>query len=483
MRSLHALTLLASLWLLPATAWAENVDVRWAKFQQNYRTKLAELADWAEARKLTDEATFLRAWLPNDANDSLIFYLVDERTKHLEIPQGASADQQHWASEFRQLRETAGQHLFGLAEQAVGEAQYGLAMRLLYAAVREDPQHAQARAALGYERLGDDWLTPLGKSMRERGLMWDDRFGWLAGEDLPRYEAGERKVGAKWVSAAEDAARRKSILAGWEIRTDHYQVTTNHSLEAGVALARRLERLYHVWRQLFVEYHAAPGDLNQLLAGKGIAPSASRPHEVFLYRDKADYTRDLKAAQPGIDKTIGIYFDNRRRAYFFEGEENYEGNIYHEATHQLFQETRRAPRNIGQRDNFWIVEGIATYFESLADEPALGYATLGAPDAGRLPAARQRLLTDGYYVPFARLTSLGTADIQRDPNIARLYSQAAGQTTFLLQCQGGKYRPALVRYLGEVYAQRAEPGTLFRLTGASAAELDREYRVFMQSGE
>jgi hypothetical protein len=477
------LSLLFTAWLLPMAARAEPVEIRWAKFEGNYRAKLAELSAWVAAHQLADAAEFLHAWLPETRADRLVLYVINDRTKHLEVPTGASADQQHWATEFRALRETAGKFLVVLARQAVEEKQYSLAMRLLHAAVREDPNQLEARTALGYERIGDQWLTPYAKAMHERGLVWNDRFGWLAAADLPRYEAGERKVGLKWMSAADDAARRKAILAGWEIRTDHYRVTTNRSLEAGVALAMQLERMYQLWRQLFVEYYASPDDLQKLLAGKASEPSPARPHDVYLYRDKADYVRDLQAAQPQIEKTIGIYFDNRRRAYFFVGEENYEGNVYHEATHQLFQETRRVPRNIGLHDNFWIVEGIAVYFESLAPQSALGYCTLGGLEAGRVPAARQRMLTDGYYVPFERLTSLGTAAIQQDRNIAKLYSQAAGQTAFLMQGRGGKYRSALLRYISDVYTNRAEPGTLFKLTGASGPELDRQYQAFLQSGE
>lgn len=475
-------SLLIVLWL-PIAVQAETVEVRWAKFNDNYRAKLAELATWTEEHKLADAAEFLQSWLPANQADRLVLYVIDDQTKHLEIPAGASSDQQHWATEFRTMRESAGKFLVVLARQAVEEKQYSLAMRLLHAAVREDPNQLDARTALGFERIGDNWFTPFAKTMHDQGLVWSDRFGWLAKEDLPRYEAGEHKVGAKWISAEDDAARRKAILAGWEIRSDHYQVTTNHSLEAGVALSTQLERMYQIWRQLFVEYYASPADLQKLMAGKGTEPAPSRVHEVYLYRDKEDYIRDLKPAQAAIDKTIGIYFDNRRRAYFFVGEENYEGNVYHEATHQLFQETRRVPRNIGLRDNFWIVEGVAVYFESLSPEPAYGYCTLGGLDAGRVPAARERLLTDGYYVPFERLTSLGTAEIQQDRNIAKLYSQAAGQTTFLMQALAGKYRPALLRYISDVYANRAEPGTLFKLTGASGPELDRQYQAFLQSGE
>ena len=69
-------------------------------------------------------------------------------------------------------------------------------------------------------------------------------FGWLQQADVPRYEAGQRRFGGGWITAAEDARRRQRISAGWRVRTDHYMVTTNDCLEGGVQLATRLE-LFH----------------------------------------------------------------------------------------------------------------------------------------------------------------------------------------------------------------------------------------------
>ena len=472
--------LIPLLWLLPGSVQAEDVAIRWQNFQKNYATKLAELGTWCREHQLAEQAALTQAWLPEQLPDQLTLYVIDSSTQHYSSGSDASADVQTWAKQFREIREIAGQFLFQLATQAVKEEKYSVAMRLLHATVHEDPDHTEARAALNYELVDGVWSLPHAKSMKERGQVWDDRFGWIAAEDVARYEQGERKLGTRWVDAATDAARRRAILGGWQIRTEHYEVTTNHSLEAGTKLALQLERLNQVWRQLFVEHYASKSDLKQMLRGKATDPSPEHVYEVFLYRDKADYVQDLRSAQPQIDKTIGIYFDNRRRAYFFMGEENYAGNTYHEATHQLFQETRRVPRNIGQRDNFWIVEGIALYFESLI--PHNGYCTLGGLDVGRVPAARVRL-GEGFYVPFTRLTALGTREIQQDPNIAKLYSQAAGQTTFLMHGGAGQYRTPLVDYLIAVYSNRADARTLFQLTNASGTELDRQYQAFMQSGE
>ena len=95
--------------------------------------------------------------------------------------------------------------------------------------------------------------------------------------------------------------------------------------------------------------------------------------------------------------------------------------------------------------------------------------------------ARQRLLVDGFYIPLAELNKLGKADVQRHPEIAKLYGQAAGLAAFLMDADGGRYREPLVAYLEAVYAGRDNAGTLADATGLSNADLDAAYRRFMES--
>ena len=45
------------------------------------------------------------------------------------------------------------------------------------------------------------------------------------------------------------------MRSGWNIETDHYEITTNISLVAGVELAQKLEAFYSVWSQLFAGYY------------------------------------------------------------------------------------------------------------------------------------------------------------------------------------------------------------------------------------
>src|SRR5262249_25561269 len=134
-------------------------------------------------------------------------------------------------------------------------------------------------------------------------------------------------------------------------------------------------------------------------------------HHVVYFHDKQQYIAALEAAQPQIEMSIGFYSDSAHTAYLYASDDAYAGTLYHEETHQLFHEMLSGAHDPGRKNNFWIVEGIACYMESLAahrlldDEPYGSYITLGGENGGRVPAARKRLLDDGFYVPFRELVA------------------------------------------------------------------------------
>lgn len=398
-----------------------------------------------------------------------------------ESPRRTDVDQ------FATLRNEHAERLFDLAREAASAGHANLALELAAKTLREDPDHAEARRVLGYDDVDGQWRTPYEQEMARRGNVWHERFGWIKASDVEKYESGMRPRGRNWITAEQDAAARRTIGDGWIVTTEHFEVTTNHSLEEGVALARRLEELHDVWRQQFADYWLPASELQDVFAGRRRLVGRARPHQVWYFKSRDGYNAALRREQPRIDITLGIYFDTHRRAYFFAGEDHTRTTIYHEAAHQLFQEARprsARARLVGRANNVWIIEGIATYFETLAihDDPVRGrYYTLGGTDAGRLPTARARVLQENYYVPLADLVRLGKDDLQRRSDLTQLYSQLAGLTTFFLNAEGGRYRRALVDYLIAVYSSRADENTLSKLTGQSYAELDAAYRVFLES--
>lgn len=347
-----------------------------------------------------------------------------------------------------------------------------------------DPDHADARRVLGYERAGDTWAGAYALRQLRDGFVWHPDFGWIAAEDVDRYEAGERKAGKRWMTAEDDARRHDTIDSGWRIRTDHFQVTTNHSREAAAELAARLEGIYQAWLGLCGSYFIEPAELAKRFDGKESSSYRGKPFQVTYYRTRAEYNDALIRQQPRIGMTLGIYFDTTRRSHFFAGDDQDPGTLTHEAVHQFFQESVRAARDVGGLSNAWVVEGIACYFESLTPvelADGLQAFSVGTPAAGRLPAARQRALIDGYYVPLAELCTLGTSDLQRRSDLARLYSQSAGLATFFMHYQEGVYREAFMEFLRRVYAGRDKPTTLQELTGVSFAELDSQYHEYLKS--
>lgn len=474
-----------------ADAFAKNdvpVAERREQAQQGFAEDLESLAESAAAAGHNALAQQFRDWrLPRFIDKHLILVIpaaANESTAS-SIDNETDKEQATLLARFVRLREQQANRLFEIAEQAADEEDVQTAHELLYATLRQDPNHAKARAILGYERRDDHWYRPAAIKRLEAGEVWHDRFGWLPEKHVARYEAGERYYRGRWISVAREAEIRSNIKRGWRVETEHFEVVTNHSLDEGVALAKRLEQLHRAWRQLFAAYHTTPAELKKMVRAGKPNSRPSKRHKVVYFRNRDEYIKHLVKRQPGIERSIGIYKTSDRTAYFFAGEDQDPGTVLHEATHQLFQETSSAKRKVAQKANVWIVEGIACYMESLrsgnrsdTDEPT-GYDTVGGYNVARLPGARIRLLEDRFYVPFAELLRLGGPLLQRHPQAATIYTQAAGQAAFLMHYDAGHYRGALVDYLRAIYANRARFDTLTRLTERSSQELDQEYRQFL----
>ena len=127
---------------------------------------------------------------------------------------------------------------FQLAERALAAHQTALAYELVRGTVRENPDHPRARAILGYEKIAGRWVTAYEARRLAAGQEFHEKYGWIAAADVARYDAGQRNNHGVWISSEEDARLHANIKNGRRVETEHYLVTTNHSLEAGVKLAQ-----------------------------------------------------------------------------------------------------------------------------------------------------------------------------------------------------------------------------------------------------
>lgn len=459
---------------------ADDLDRTAQQLSKRYREQLEELARWCETQGLAEQAQKTRKWLRPQDPDKYYVAVLPEKVGRDKPPADAPADVIKWDADLAKLQTQYSAACYDLARRAIRAGRASLAFDLVLAAIHEDPDYEPVRKLLGYQQFRGQWCTQDQANRLRAGQVWHEKFGWLPKAHVARYEKGQRYSGGRWISAEEDARQHRDIQTGWDVPTEHFVIRTNHSLEAGVELGTKLERLYRVWKQLFVRYYMTEAQVTAMFDGRARGRTVNLPrHHVVYFRDRQDYNDALRPTFANIEITIGAYIESTRRAYFFAGKDADDRTLYHEATHQLFHESRPVAPDVARLANFWIIEGIALYMESLHDEE--GFHVLGGVDDLRMQAARYRLLHDDFYVPLAEFASFGMEQFQSDKRIATLYSQAAGLTHFLVYHDGGRYRDALVQYLYAVYTSQADANTLARLTGTSYSELDKQYRQFIDA--
>jgi hypothetical protein len=418
-----------------------------------------------------------------------VFPLIAEETPRIVLPilgvdpAAVSTEQQDAAAE-----------LYRQAVAAAEKKQGSEAMRLAVNALEANPDHEIIRRILGFTLYNGQWRTVWEIDRLKKGFVDHPAFGWIPAEHAVSYEAGKRfisKLG--WIDTVKDAELRKDIRNGWQITTEHYDLLTNHSLEEGVRMSRRLEHLYRAWKFLFFNVLLSEEKLAKLFTNQ-LPTAAKLPrHQVYVFRNKQDYVNYLKESERGFESQLresnGFYHPLLEKSFFFPvsaGMDEFDADtvrkaLYHEGTHQLFQETRSKSNIPGVRNNFWIVEGIAMFMETFRIEE--NRYVIGNMDDSRLFAAKAHRFDSEYlfYVPFEKLVSLGRTEFQTHPKLARLYSQSAGMTHFLMLGENGCYRNATLEFLRQVYAGAARPDTLGKLTEHSYQELDAEYTKFLKT--
>ena len=359
------------------------------------------------------------------------------------------------------------------------------ALRLLHEALREDPGHERARAAGGWVQRDGAWRTPEAARRLDRGEAYDPAFGWMPKAKLERFLGGERYDRGRWVATADDDDRPRDVQHGRVFHSDHWEVVSAAALPDAATLAAMLEETRGAWRQVFGAYAFEPAELEKRLAGRG-RTAVHAPHAAILCASRGQYVSELESLERRIGMTNGIYWTPTKTIWFFtdpaaDPPEPDAVTIHHEATHQLFTEGRadaeKTRQQAGERSGFWAIEAAACYMESL--QPTEFGWSVGGRDAGRVPAAKDRL-DEGFYVPFADLCGLGRREFQAHDRLQQVYSQIAGQADFLMNGEAGRYRESFIEYLARVYRGTADPDTLARLCKRTFAELDDGYRRHVQ---
>lgn len=450
--------------------------------QQRYRefvSQLEKLAQACDEKDLPEGAKTARDRISN--SDSQTFNLRTlPREVTAEIPNNLPDGERFWKTQLRAVEKDYAQDLYLLSRRALNDGYPSHAYALVRESASHDPDHAAARKILGFVRQGNEWVTQFAASQIKKGNVWHEQYGWLPRNYLERYAKGERNFNHRWVSSDKERELRRDFANAWEVRTDHYLIRTNVSLERGVELGQALEDFHEFFYETFAGFFTTREQMMKLFDGtaKAVSPNP-RPYMVHYYRTREEYIDQLKKDFPNIEVTNGIYMTTGRVAHFYDDpNNNNDATLFHEGTHQLFFESHLLNRPIGENAHFWIIEGIACYMESFQRKS--GNYTLGDPNYIRFAGARVNLLQRDYYVPLREFSQMGMQEFQHAPDLAKNYTQASGLARFFMDYDQGRYREALVRHLTQLYSsdsrQRNSAPGLDRLTGVDFEDLDRQYR-------
>ena len=249
-----------------------------------------------------------------------------------------------------------------------------------------------------------------------------------------------------------------------KVESTHFEITTQGTPELAERVAILAEQIYAVWQQAFLPAWCDPRTLESaILDGKPFQNSASqlsdRRLQIVLFKNRDQYVRGLREIQPNIGISTGFYHPGSATVFCY-WDENVSANVLkHEITHQLFSEASRWEPIVVDSipKNFWIIEGVALYMESMLVDPAVGCdrVTLGGWDSPRLQPARYRRLHDEFWIPWDEFTRGTSQTFQKGEAVGQHYSQAAGLTHFWMDHSSAS-RSGLMDFLCDVYEQKTE---------------------------
>ncbi|MEM9409901.1 MAG: DUF1570 domain-containing protein [Planctomycetota bacterium] len=425
------------------TYWESRVRI-----QQEFIADSRQLLESLPDHRSTLARTLRPFLIPRDPQRQYLF-LPPENRVHVDPRLDRLQNDQKTA--VLKVLQAHGQRILDLALQQAKSGDPNRSYQLLHEVLFFDPNHLEARKILGHRIIGDDkkmWRVKPDRLKVKRSTRQEKTLGWP----------------------------EKTY---WTAYTHQFQIVSNSGEESTRKLAIELEKWHDVWRQVFFEYHNSVKNLNRWIAGTSKPTPPSRKYRIVFFKNRDSYVNQLKESIPGIEASTGYYDHQSKTSYFFDSVDSSIRDTWkHELTHQLFQQSRRSTPSPFEKNFLWLGEGIAMYMESMVDHD--DYFTVGGFDSRRLQYARMRRLKEQFEVPLEFLSNQSLQEFQRLSDIAKIYSQSAGVTHYLMETAHGEYRRSLIEFLKLIYRGRVKADSFENLLGDSFEEIESGYEEHLK---
>jgi hypothetical protein len=396
------------------------------------------------------------------------------------VPPRAGGPRYPWQTELDTIREKTANELLALAKRAADGKPPHLALASQYVreAVDRAPDHREARRLIGYVPYQGGWARPFAVSKLASNQVRHPVFGWVDADWVPQLDQGKlpalRARGSnkvRWLPTAEADQLRAGWNPPWHIFTEHFEIQTSVSLAETISFGRRLEAFH----DLFIALMADVIGPNLPLARRFKDPKLSgdpttKRHLVYFFGSKEDYIAYFRNRPdgPDLEKSLGYYeppksgSGGRGIAYFFrdpDGQLPVTATLYHEVSHQLLFENAGPNAYMKNVGNYWVFEGLGTYFETVQELPD-GSLEVGGLVGRRMEEAIKAIVFRAGHVPLGYFIQFDQARFNREPEVYLHYQEAMALATFLMQWHDGEYREPFLAYVRDAYR-----GTIKRNTG------------------
>jgi hypothetical protein len=377
-----------------------------------------------------------------------------------------------------EIRSRAAGALMDVARKAARSesAQYALASVCLRAVLERDADHKEARRLLGYVPFGGGWATPFAVLELKKNNVNHPAFGWVPADWVPHLDSGElpapfekSQKKPRWLPVAEADRLRADWSPPWKFSTEHFEIQTNVPMAEAISFGRRLEAFHDLFMTLFADILGENLPIIRLFKNPTLVADSlpqSKLHQVYYFGSKAKFVDYLTPRLgPEVALNLGFYDPpksgrGRVPAYFYRdpnGQIPETATLYHEVSHQLLFETAGPNSYTKNFGNFWVFEGLGTYFETVTPQPD-GSLEVGGLIGPRIAEAYQTLVVRHGSVPLAEFVAFDESRFRDKVQIYQNYQQAMALTVFLMQRNQGAYRDDFLDYVRDAYHGRIKRG-------------------------
>ncbi|HEV3164406.1 MAG TPA: DUF1570 domain-containing protein [Isosphaeraceae bacterium] len=414
-----------------------------------------------------------------------------------------------WRAEVQGIRTQSAKDLFSLAQQAANAKRFALADDCLRAVLVRQPDHAEARRLLGFVPYNGGWATPYAAKKLKDGEVKHPEFGWVPADWVAHLDKGElpapiQERGQKpaWIPADQADALRQNWENAWQISTEHFRISTNVPMSEAIAFGRQIEAFHDLFFSVMADVIGPDLPLAKRFADpKKVARPSEKPHLVCYFASKDEFVQDL-APKLGenIAQSLGVYIMPREakalgqrnrawkdpKSYFYRdagGQLPITATLYHEVSHQLLFESASDSRIDLNNGNYWVFEGLGTYFETLEAGPD-GELLLGGLGSKRIQVALVRLVRQKEFIPISELVNMSKARFNaiQAGDVHLNYAEANALAVFLMQFDDGRYRDDFLDYVRFAYQGRGSSHALNTLLGVPYSRLDEQVLAFLKEG-